>query len=294
MMMNEQMTVSTTMLPHYESPLPSLYEPQPQPPKPRLMFKMPRVVPDQKAKFESDELFRRLARETEQVRYTGYRDRPVEERRQKFQNQCRDGYTEIAFTNTGTNLQLSFTPVPGGYSPDVDFNKEPGKVSSRVLLIDDRCSRVLLIDDRCSCVLLIDDKCSCVLLIDDRCSCILLIDDRCSRVLLIDDRCSRVLLIDDRCSCVLLIDDRCSCVQLIDDRCSRVLLIDDRCSCVLLIDDRCSRVLLIDDRCSRVLLIDDSVANPGTFVVILLGVAITEITDIVATPYNHLFVYDRR
>lgn len=63
--LNEQMTVSTTMLPHYDSPLPTLYEPQPQPPKPRLMFKMPRVVPDQKSKFESDELFRRLARETE-------------------------------------------------------------------------------------------------------------------------------------------------------------------------------------------------------------------------------------
>jgi hypothetical protein len=34
-------------------------------PKPRLIFKMPRVVPDQKAKFESDELFRRLGRESE-------------------------------------------------------------------------------------------------------------------------------------------------------------------------------------------------------------------------------------
>ncbi|XP_064096719.1 protein big brother-like isoform X3 [Macrobrachium nipponense] len=128
MMMNETVPLSTTMLPHYESPLPALYEPQAQPPKPRLMFKMPRVVPDQKGKFESDELFRRLARETEQVRYTGYRDRPSEERRQKFQSQCRDGYTEIAFINTGTNLQLSFTPAPGGYSADVDFNKEPGKV----------------------------------------------------------------------------------------------------------------------------------------------------------------------
>lgn len=34
-------------------------------PKPRFIFKMPRVVPDQKAKFESDELFRRLSRESE-------------------------------------------------------------------------------------------------------------------------------------------------------------------------------------------------------------------------------------
>ncbi|XP_050698080.1 protein big brother-like isoform X1 [Eriocheir sinensis] len=129
MMMNEPVPVSTPLLGHYESPLPPLYEPPPAcPPKPRLMFKMPRVVPDQKSKFESDELFRRLARETEQVRYTGFRDRPSEERRQKFQSQCRDGFTELAFVNTGTNLLLSFTPAPGGYSPDVDFNKEPGKV----------------------------------------------------------------------------------------------------------------------------------------------------------------------
>ena len=32
---------------------------------PRFIFKMPRVVSDQKAKFESDELFRRLSRESE-------------------------------------------------------------------------------------------------------------------------------------------------------------------------------------------------------------------------------------
>lgn len=32
---------------------------------PRFIFKMPRVVTDQKSKFESDELFRRLSRESE-------------------------------------------------------------------------------------------------------------------------------------------------------------------------------------------------------------------------------------
>lgn len=31
----------------------------------RFIFKMPRVVPDQKSRFESDELFRRLSRESE-------------------------------------------------------------------------------------------------------------------------------------------------------------------------------------------------------------------------------------
>ena len=42
-------------------PFDSLYEQ----PKPRFIFKMPRVVPDQKHKFETDELFRRLSRESE-------------------------------------------------------------------------------------------------------------------------------------------------------------------------------------------------------------------------------------
>ena len=35
------------------------------PHKPKLIFKMPRVVPDQKHKFENDELFRRLSRDSE-------------------------------------------------------------------------------------------------------------------------------------------------------------------------------------------------------------------------------------
>lgn len=32
---------------------------------PRFIFQMPRVVTDQKAKFENDELFRKLSRESE-------------------------------------------------------------------------------------------------------------------------------------------------------------------------------------------------------------------------------------
>lgn len=34
-------------------------------PKPRFIFKMPKVVPDQKTKFESDDLFKKLSRESE-------------------------------------------------------------------------------------------------------------------------------------------------------------------------------------------------------------------------------------
>lgn len=36
-----------------------------EPPKPRYIFKMPKVVPDQKDKFESDDLFKKLARDSE-------------------------------------------------------------------------------------------------------------------------------------------------------------------------------------------------------------------------------------
>lgn len=101
---------------------PSIYEQLP-----RFIFKMPRVVTDQKAKFEADELFRRLSRESE-VRYTGFRDRPLEERQMRFQNACREGHTEVAFVATGTNLQLIFGPCSNGYSEGCDFDREQGKV----------------------------------------------------------------------------------------------------------------------------------------------------------------------
>lgn len=101
-------------------------------PKPRFIFKMPRVVPDQKSKFESDELFRRLSRESE-VRYTGYRERALEERQIRFQNGCREGHTEISFVASGTNLQLVFNANQSPYNTDkeCDFDKEHGKVHIR-------------------------------------------------------------------------------------------------------------------------------------------------------------------
>lgn len=68
-----------------------------------------------------------------QVRYTGYRDRPADERIVRFQAACREGHTEIAFTATGTNLQLVFAPPTTGYMSDkeCDFDKEQGKVSTQ-------------------------------------------------------------------------------------------------------------------------------------------------------------------
>ncbi|XP_035399156.1 core-binding factor subunit beta isoform X4 [Pezoporus occidentalis] len=57
---------------------------------------MPRVVPDQRSKFENEEFFRKLSRECE-IKYTGFRDRPHEERQARFQNACRDGRSEIVY-----------------------------------------------------------------------------------------------------------------------------------------------------------------------------------------------------
>ncbi|EEC18672.1 protein big brother, putative, partial [Ixodes scapularis] len=96
---------------------------------PRFVFKMPRVVPDQKAKFESDELFRRLSRECEvddggiskEIEFTRFVVRP-------FLDFLRELHVRRAFVATGTNLQLVFSPCHNGYVDCCDFDKEHGKV----------------------------------------------------------------------------------------------------------------------------------------------------------------------
>ncbi|CAB1455525.1 unnamed protein product [Pleuronectes platessa] len=102
---------------------------------------MPRVVPDQRSKFENEEFFRKLSRECE-IKYTGFRDRPHEERQARFQNACRDGRSEIAFVATGTNLSLQFFPanVHGDQRQVptreyVDFERETGKVYLKAPMI---------------------------------------------------------------------------------------------------------------------------------------------------------------
>lgn len=105
-------------------------------PKPRFLFKMPRVVPNQKEKFDSDEFLKRHSREGE-VRYTGYRDRPIHERQNKFLNAARDGTTEIAFVGTGFNLIMNFD-TSTNFNPALrqcDFDREPGKIHLKAPLI---------------------------------------------------------------------------------------------------------------------------------------------------------------
>lgn len=105
---------------------------------------MPRVVADQKSKFENDELFRKLSRESE-IRYTAYRDRPLEERQIRFINGCREGHADVAFVSTGTNLQLIFNSCINHHyngTDYCDFDKEKGKVHLRSsMIIDGVCIR---------------------------------------------------------------------------------------------------------------------------------------------------------
>uniref|UniRef100_A0A671P287 Core-binding factor subunit beta n=1 Tax=Sinocyclocheilus anshuiensis TaxID=1608454 RepID=A0A671P287_9TELE len=71
---------------------------------------MPRVVPDQRSKFENEEFFRKLSRECE-IKYTGFRDRPHEERQARFQNACRDGRSEIVSTRTSQHRPMTTDPA---------------------------------------------------------------------------------------------------------------------------------------------------------------------------------------
>ncbi|ELK14477.1 Core-binding factor subunit beta [Pteropus alecto] len=76
------------------------------------------------------------------IKYTGFRDRPHEERQARFQNACRDGRSEIAFVATGTNLSLQFFPASWQgeqrQTPSreyVDLEREAGKVYLKAPMI---------------------------------------------------------------------------------------------------------------------------------------------------------------
>lgn len=94
------------------------------------------MVPDQKNKYETDELFKKLSQDVD-VKFTGYRDRPMEERKRRFMEDLQEGHSVITFIATGTNLNLQFCrsalqeDKPANCRPtreSVDFESEPGKV----------------------------------------------------------------------------------------------------------------------------------------------------------------------
>ncbi|XP_065676558.1 protein big brother isoform X4 [Hydra vulgaris] len=78
---------------------------------------MARIVPDQKNKFETDELFRKLSKKSE-IRYTGYRNRGHEERVVRFQTECFEGRCSVLKEKKGMIPSKEF----------MDFDKELGKV----------------------------------------------------------------------------------------------------------------------------------------------------------------------
>ncbi|XP_052822981.1 core-binding factor subunit beta isoform X2 [Octopus bimaculoides] len=105
-----------------------------------FLTKMPKVVPDQRDKFEHDDLFRKLSHESE-IKYTGFRDKPEEERQLRFQTECREGHADIAFVSTGTTFSLSFAAKSWSDKPEdriattefVNFERESGKVEDAIL-----------------------------------------------------------------------------------------------------------------------------------------------------------------
>lgn len=118
---------------------------------PRIFFKMPRVVPNQKERFETEDIFKKNTKDQE-VRYTPYRERPMHERQSKFQQGLREGHVEVSLSGTGLVLILTWNPIhsstagpsssslaPSSFgalsNQGCDFHKEPGKVHIRASLI---------------------------------------------------------------------------------------------------------------------------------------------------------------
>lgn len=104
-------------------------------------FRMPRVVKDQRSKFENDDLFRQLSHESA-VKYTGFKDRPLEERQMKFIANCQEGHTEVSVVQSGNQFTLMFNPTanPAFNNEGCDFDKELGKVSVLVWRIFALCA----------------------------------------------------------------------------------------------------------------------------------------------------------
>ena len=103
---------------------------------------MPRVIPNQKERFDKDELFKKLTQDTE-VKYSAYRDLQHEERKKKFIESIKEGHSYISFINTGSNLSLQFCQNAWSENKEdriptpefVDFSRDDGKVSLHAFLI---------------------------------------------------------------------------------------------------------------------------------------------------------------
>ncbi|KAG4076718.1 hypothetical protein HA402_002005 [Bradysia odoriphaga] len=98
-----------------------------------LMVRLPRVAPNQKVAYESDDLFRQLSTD-KPVRYANHIKKDHNIRQTEFNGECHRGELTIAVMPMGIPLHLRFAgdqtasssqeTVEGG----CNFYKEPGKV----------------------------------------------------------------------------------------------------------------------------------------------------------------------
>ena len=103
---------------------------------------MPRVVPNQKERFDKDELIKKLAQESD-VKYSAFRELQHDERKKKFIESVKEGHSVISFVNTGSNISLQFCRNAWSENREdrlpsvefVDFSKDDGRVNLKAFLI---------------------------------------------------------------------------------------------------------------------------------------------------------------
>ncbi|XP_055328928.1 core-binding factor subunit beta-like [Paramacrobiotus metropolitanus] len=100
---------------------------------------MPRVVENQRDKFENDPLLRRLNREVE-VRYAGVPfERPIEQRRQAFERDVERGSLLVSVVSSGIHFVLAFhttRDVPeAGSSHDMQRDLSLAEIRNNQLLL---------------------------------------------------------------------------------------------------------------------------------------------------------------
>ncbi|XP_046842808.1 core-binding factor subunit beta-like isoform X2 [Xenia sp. Carnegie-2017] len=99
---------------------------------------MPRVVDDQRNKFQTDSVIRQLHEDCE-VRYIDNKECNVNERCARFRTECMEGKIQLAVVPNGVHLLLSFPPSylsDGSTSSEfVDFQNDTGKVRIKCPLI---------------------------------------------------------------------------------------------------------------------------------------------------------------
>lgn len=93
-----------------------------------LVPRIPRVVPDQKFKFNTNDVLTDLA-VNRQIVYIGHKDKPQNERCWHFSGECSKGEISIVFKPSGIHCDLFFNPSQGLETGNgCTYDKYPGKI----------------------------------------------------------------------------------------------------------------------------------------------------------------------